>query len=542
MEPGPTIDNHEAGAEHGGIPLPPSTAFFNQIKEWVAECGSRHGPCPMLHSDPPPLPTRVLKITAHENSFRVQLHLGGDQEAWYVTLSHCWGKHQPITTTKKNLPDHLLDIKWDELPRTFQDAVVVTHNMGIQYLWIDSLCIVQDDKEDWDKESDSMHQIYSKSYLTIGAALGKDSRHGLFPDVDDIARDGPVNCIRDVLTTNDSPAPLTNRAWVFQERLLSQRVLYFCGQEVVMECSNDTRCQCSDIDTHLARLREPPTGRWDLAPKIPFHVSAKSLALWDELLHCYCRRKITRLSDRVTALTGIAGTFGSTGAYGQYYAGLWACWFVHMLLWYIDIPPEGENDDLLPQPYSVDDPPVSPSWSWAKVRGSWLYARPRTTVFQRAIAELKAGELHLTKKSEYGRVEKGVATIKGGLFRATIRYNFVPHIFTHAQRFRRQDAKVVVGNQLVSMHKDFVLDDEPEPVLSGDTVYLLPLVSDETDLHYFQLQSNMYHVEGGVRGLVLRSVEGGLGVYARIGVFHGPERLLKCLLECGAEAREVVIC
>ncbi|KAK5653074.1 hypothetical protein OQA88_9361 [Cercophora sp. LCS_1] len=422
------------------VPQPPSAAFFAQLKPWIDECGSRHGPCPMLSADPHSLPTRVLKIISQEDgSLHVKLHEGNGEKVRYTTLSHCWGRYRPLVTTKANLSTHLQGIRWCDLLKTFQDAIAITHGFNVQYLWIDSLCIVQDDDEDWKRD----------------------------------------------------PSPLASRAWILQERLLSPRVLYFCGDEVVMEvvmeCSNHTRCQCSGIDasspsppdwldnlgvdTHKEKTYETlrhrfmetvlsmygcrmrqvtqlfsqssqqPTSEWDLAPRLPFEVSNKSLELWDEILHHYCRRKITRLRDRVIGLTGIAGAFGSTGAYGHYYSGLWEVWFVHMLLWCVDV--EGATDDLIPEPRPDEDPPLLPSWSWAKIRGSWLYRRPVITISQQILARRTLGELLFAVPERFGAVGKGVVTIEGWLVTAEVRYDALPGGLTYAERFRRQRITLV---------------------------------------------------------------------------------------------------
>ena len=163
------------------IARPPSVKFFNQVKSWIDECGHKHRLCPLLTGEPNALPTRVLKITRKQAGFEVRLYEGNGKKLRYTTLSHCWGKDQPIKTTKANLSDHLREVKWPLLPKTFQDAVIITHGLGIEYLWIDSLCIVQDDMNDWGKESAEMKNVYGYSYLTIAAAAGEDSRHGLFP-------------------------------------------------------------------------------------------------------------------------------------------------------------------------------------------------------------------------------------------------------------------------------------------------------------------------------------------------------------------------
>jgi hypothetical protein len=93
----------------------------------------------------------------------------------YITLSHCWGSQQPLTTTAATLNTRNMNISWESLPAVFQDAITVTRRLHIHFLWIDSLCILQDVKEDWVKESAKMGSIYEHSYPTIAAASSINS-------------------------------------------------------------------------------------------------------------------------------------------------------------------------------------------------------------------------------------------------------------------------------------------------------------------------------------------------------------------------------
>ena len=109
----------------------------------------------------PALPNRVLDL-GQEPTQTIKLLETNFRRGHYCALSHCWGppeKH-PIQTTSNTLKDHLEGIEFKVLPRTFQDAVTVTRAIGVRYLWIDCLCIVQDDKNDWKKEAAMMGSIY----------------------------------------------------------------------------------------------------------------------------------------------------------------------------------------------------------------------------------------------------------------------------------------------------------------------------------------------------------------------------------------------
>ena len=134
------------------VTQPSSPVFFDRIKAWLKECeagiADKHKMCLPSEASQFQLPTRLLKIVQERGEFKISLKEVYGETLRYATLSHCWGEHQPLRTTKENLNHHVKEIKWSSLPRTFQDAVMVSHGLGISYLWIDSLCIVQDDEVD----------------------------------------------------------------------------------------------------------------------------------------------------------------------------------------------------------------------------------------------------------------------------------------------------------------------------------------------------------------------------------------------------------
>jgi hypothetical protein len=165
----------------------------------------------------------------------------------YLALSHCWGKGITLRTTTTTLDSFRISIAWESLPKTFQHAIQVTRELGFGFLWIDSLCIIQDDPEDWNVESAKMAGIYNIATLTIMAASASDSQGGCFqspsPDVEAVhipytAGDGTTELS---ISLSQPPlgyrkavslGPLFQRAWVFQEQLLSKRKLIFAKDQL----------------------------------------------------------------------------------------------------------------------------------------------------------------------------------------------------------------------------------------------------------------------------------------------------------------------
>ena len=180
----------------------------------------------------------------------------------YMTLSHCWGTGPTFKLTTANLSSLRLHIPVDELPQTFQDDFALTRRLGTDYLWIDSLCIVQDDREDWFSESARMGDVYKNGLCCIAATGFSSSRTGLyatrtaerllpcrvFANWDGKRHDGKhpvrgeyylVELDRYWYNAVDE-APLQRRAWAMQERLLAPRVLHFGSEQLLWECCQYT--------------------------------------------------------------------------------------------------------------------------------------------------------------------------------------------------------------------------------------------------------------------------------------------------------------
>jgi len=159
----------------------------------LRQCSNSHGLCPP-GKQPSTLPTRVLDLGIPKwpkdpslvqqyltASIKLYQSRAGASSGDYICLSHCWGNTDlMLRTTSSNIQEHLTEINYSSLPRTFQDAVVFTRKLRIRYLWIDSLCIIQDDKHDWFQEASEMCQVFHKSYLTLCATIAPDCNHGLF--------------------------------------------------------------------------------------------------------------------------------------------------------------------------------------------------------------------------------------------------------------------------------------------------------------------------------------------------------------------------
>ena len=180
----------------------------------------------------------------------------------YTTLSYSWGTGAsgPSRTTKNNFHEHLCDISWSKLTKTVQDAIYVTHALDIKFLWVDSLCIIQDDPKDWENEAAKMSDIFAGSELTIAASGAIDSCGGL--KIDSMAPpiyDPPEEEYEGVLIRwpvadwgGLEQSHLFSRGWVFQEMLLSRRKLHFAEDQVYWHC----RCLVKSEDCSYINQKE----------------------------------------------------------------------------------------------------------------------------------------------------------------------------------------------------------------------------------------------------------------------------------------------
>ena len=364
----------------------------------ISHCDAKHQ-CLRQDDDTAALPTHVIEIL---NDFcSVRLKNGSGLNGRYICLSHCWGSHQPLQTTVQTLQGHLRAIPWQTLPVVYRETVELAQKLRVRYVWIDSLCIVQDDKNDWLRESQVMCDIYENAYLTVAATSSPDCSVSMwhcfnggataptarFQGISAAGESYELLATRSTAwergeahPRQDTPAerrrevwPLLDRAWVFQERMLSARVLHFTANELVWECKEETTCECGDMqpnakDELFHSMLETGTDH-DLA------------AVWREMVQAYSGLCITYRSDRFPALSGLAQKFARKRTAARYLAGLWSTSLAADLIWYRDDDQMSEEKPEYGRT-KVADPATSehgqggtaPSWSWAAVDGEISFA------------------------------------------------------------------------------------------------------------------------------------------------------------------------
>ena len=219
---------------------------FEMAQYWLKTCLETHDSLCQV-ADNLPLPTRVLDVRLQENTL-VTLYIPNGQQGQWLTLSHCWGSSHPATTTISNLESQCTGIMISTLPQTFKDAIYITRRLGYRFLWIDSLCIVQDSVIDWQLESVKMNTIYSSAVLNISADAAANSSEGIFesskektdrrgprhtkPSLVQIPIHSPKTGLKSTLYICHhkifaDEQPLQKRGWVLAETVLSHRRLRY---------------------------------------------------------------------------------------------------------------------------------------------------------------------------------------------------------------------------------------------------------------------------------------------------------------------------
>ena len=205
------------------------------------------------------LPTRLIdvRVGAEDGIVRLALSemLNPAHDCRYIALSHCWGADPDKIpkTIRATLVHHQERI--DKLTKTFEDAIEVTRQIGVRYLWIDSLCIIQDEATDFERECSQMGLTYARAYCVLSALGAEDGDGGLF-----IPREFPASSISIIQVEAMLEGPLSTRGWAFQEHQLSTRIIHFSKSRLIWECRGCVALEEFPIQTYR-RLLRTGTGR-----------------------------------------------------------------------------------------------------------------------------------------------------------------------------------------------------------------------------------------------------------------------------------------
>jgi len=384
--------------------------IISYIRRFNHDCHDNHSCSPAQDSSF--RPTRLVQVDIWEGKYALKLVQGEavQEPDRYLTLSHCWGANMPSSakTLASTLQDNLVSIPWEGLTQTFRDAVAMTERLGYTHIWIDSLCILQDSKADWEAEAAVMGQVYANCDLMLSADGAPEGSIGLFRSAQISSKpwqpSGVDGTILDALrfayikhhrtfgqmvqmfVSPDEWAqlcPLNTRAWCYQEWRLAPRIIRFGMDELHWDCQRGGLCQCGafgDIPFPTERAQ-----MYNAETAAVFKSRMEKEQLWDQSITGYSERSLTVWTDRLPALSGLAKRFlprclDSTTAtleetqfdkidLGSYLAGLWFQYLSRGLCWSADYRPGIR--------VSTPDRYVAPSWSWLSVSGQVQVITPK---------------------------------------------------------------------------------------------------------------------------------------------------------------------
>ncbi|EFQ30167.1 heterokaryon incompatibility protein [Colletotrichum graminicola M1.001] len=354
------------------LPEPNSQEQLLLLKHWIQSCDSEHHACHRHDGQATSeMPTRLVKVTDPVqllNSCKIE-------PSRYIALSHCWGQlqeHERFCLNQRNHNQLEERIDFNLLPKTFRDAITVTRGLGIEYIWIDTLCIIQDDGDDWEKESSKMETVFSAAYCTLSAASAESSLDGF------LSPRQPRPCVR--LQTEDSRqlyacphiddfrgdvelAKINRRGWVLQERALSRRSIYYSRTQVYWECGEGIRCETMGrlYNSKAAFLGDANFPR----SALEYYRDGRQLLIQD-LYERYSALAFTKASDRAVAILGLqerlARAFKTQAAHGTFES-----YFARSILW--------RRDHHLVEMTPIAQPAGRrvPSWSWFSKSGRIQY-------------------------------------------------------------------------------------------------------------------------------------------------------------------------
>ncbi|KAK3334888.1 heterokaryon incompatibility protein-domain-containing protein [Neurospora tetraspora] len=545
-----------------------SEQTFDQVRQWLQTCQQTHTMCNTRSGSEPQLgrpPVRFidLGVDATHPVRLVDRQLTGDDKPVYITLSYRWTAEIEMSqTTQANKHIHYDAIPVSRWPQVYKDTASIARRLGVRYIWIDALCIIQGDHKDWSEQSQMMDMVYTNGFLNLAAILGEESPGlecyrnplSIMPCV--VTRvsskgNGAGETSHWMLKMDDSfeysvpYAPLYKRGWTLQERALSTRTLH-CGKQLYWECMASTAPE-SFPSLHF-QDRKMLISTWgnpvqclksvlsddgffrtfgsekDPRPQPPIHSrhlrrhrqpgldSHKTVVnIWNDVVEAFSAMSLTKPSDKLVALRGIVnrlqGQLEDAEVVSQYASGLWkiGIFFEQQLCWWMSeryAPPRPELDHDLAKHF--------PSWSWAACGNRLSFPTIMESRETRRLAKLES--LHGTDDNTTDPLGPARIVLRGAL---------IP--FINAEKILTDGLRQPVVSwteenplkessmwiRFEAMYPDKPIDAEAKK----KKLKLLPL--------YYDYYHGVCTMEGHVYGLLLDCVgtHDGRSLYRRFGMF-----------------------
>ncbi|KAE9365035.1 HET-domain-containing protein [Stipitochalara longipes BDJ] len=355
---------------------PRSVGSLNFARKCLSECLRTHKKCKQTRKLLQPSRFLDTNSPSHDHDTVTLVALG--ERVPYAALSYCWGGDVGLKTTIATLSQAQTGLKLTDIPKTIREAIFVARELGLRYLWVDRLCIVQDNSDDFSLEINKMHDIYAGAQITISAASALASQDGFLHP-------------RSRSTSVSIPAqPINTRGWILQESVLSPRLLVYGSHQLEWSCRTASKTD-GGHPSHPHLVGDP---KWNV------------LITWKQLITNYTERDLSCPTDKLIAISAIARQANAT-LEDDYLAGMWRRHnLAGQLLWRCKLNhPESKG---LSKDY------VAPSWSWASFDGPVDYYRWNDG--KKAITTMKLLRWEIVPTSPgspYGAVTSGSLHIRG---------------------------------------------------------------------------------------------------------------------------------
>ena len=402
--------------------VPPTffTERFSIAKKWLEDCENEDEECieharvfENNHKSNRPIRLIDLQGLAESASVCLVVHTHpGPTWGRYVALSHHWPAGScSWVTMQENLYARMNRLSVSDMSQTLQDCIYIVNQLGIRYVWIDSICIIQDSAADWVLESSQMTDIYGGATRTIFADGTADDNAGMIRPGADSHASEPISNEGDSFDRLVNRSLLSTRAWIFQEGFMSRRILHITSEQMIWECRS---CHIAESAPSLPQNGAP----WleNLVKTLRgVELSQSALMdLWPRLVEEYTQRKLTLDKDKFPALSGLAryiATRTQDSTSEDYIAGMWHESLKTDLLW----EPSWDDPDHLPKRPAEWR---APTWSWASVDGPIVYSKADTILQNDEDFEPTyggVGDPHVTLRGHdrYGQITAASLLLKG---------------------------------------------------------------------------------------------------------------------------------
>ena len=387
----------------------------------IQACEASHHKCPYGKSTFTPSRLLIL-VQCPDGSLCVVLQdmpKGGDYTKVdrYTSLSYCWGGHQDLQLNAHTEATLRNGIPVSSLPQTLRDAVFVTYNLGLEFIWVDCLCIRQDNPQDIALEIAQMPQIYKNSFVTISAARARHSNEGFLhdmslPPISEPAfrlpfacPDGKLGSV--ILSSGLAKSPIDERAWTLQEYILSCRVLQFTNAGLHWTCREAVGFRQDDAFLALDYLL-PFRNSYQMFQGL--YENNRACRHWMNIVEEYTKRELTYALDKLPAISGVAEVWAQA-LDDSYLAGIWLSHLPGALLW------RSAQPHRQPQQHAEY---LAPTWSWASLVGQIDWFDGKMTAIDRKVVIVSGATNPLYPGARYGQVSSGSLVVHGCLQKAVL--------------------------------------------------------------------------------------------------------------------------